>query len=122
MEYEKIQRSPRKKREGKRNILPEVFIGIFFWILLVAMVTMQNPDLFADFIIRDSYLVFFLILFVSLLIPISVLLKSYRKGGFVSVGIAASLFLRLKRLDSIITLFFLWLFLWLVDRYFSIKK
>ena len=112
-------RKPRKEREVKKNYVPAILLSLLFWILLGLLIVFVDPSLIENFIVKGSYLLFFLLLFLSVFFSASLLLSSSRRGFLISLGICGSLILRLKSLGNIINLFLLVVFLVLLELYWS---
>ena len=120
-----FKRKPRKQREIKKNYVPAILLSLLFWTLLGLLIIFVDPSLIENFVFKGTYLLFFVLLFLSVFFSASLLLSSSRRGFLISLGVCGALLLRVKSLGNIINLLLLIVFLVLLEFYwggFSSKK
>lgn len=120
-----FKRKPRKQRRIKKNYVPAILLSLLFWILFGLLIMFVDPSLIENFVFKSTYLLFFVLLFLSVFFSASLLLSSSRRGFLISLGVCGALLLRVKSLGNIINLLLLIVFLVLLEFYwggFSSKK
>lgn len=108
-----------KKR--RRNFLATLILIIFFWTIFLFMLFYIEPDLIRDIIIPNSYLLFFLNLFLALFFTLAVVFTNSRRGFFISLGIILFLFLRLFDLGNLLNAILISTSVFTLEYYFTTK-
>src|SRR5688500_7064094 len=90
----------RETTREHKNYLPALILTIIFLGLLTTMILFVDPVVVADFPIRGSYFVFFLILFMAIWFLASLLLESRRRGALIAVGLVFLGYLRLWKMAT----------------------
>lgn len=114
-----FSRKPRKERVVKKNYVPAILLSLLFWILLGLLIIFVDPSLIENFVVKGTYLLFFVLLFLSMFFSASLLLSSSRRGFLISLGVCGTFLLKLKSLGNVINLFLLVVFLVLLEFYWS---
>lgn len=100
-----------RKLRRKKNFLPAFFLTILFWFLVGFFIIFVDPQVIRDFPLPGSYLPFFIILFLALLLTLTIILSNTRRGFLLSTGIIAFLYLQLFGLGHIVNLILISAFL-----------
>lgn len=114
-----FKRKPRKQRSIKKNYIPAILLSLLFWMLLGLLIVFVDPSLVENFVIEGTYLLFFVLLFLSMFFSASLLLSSSRRGFLIGLGVCGALLLRMKSLGNIINLLLLVVFLVLLEFYWG---
>lgn len=118
--YDVVMRE-RELVEGK-NYLPALLLTVFFWGLVFLIVLKVDPLILADFPIRGSYFLFFLMVFLAVLFLSSLVLANSRRGLLVAVAVVVIGYLRLLKLLNPLNLILLIGLLIGIELYFRSEK
>lgn len=94
-----------------KNYLPALGLTVLFWTIWATMFFLVDPVVVADFPIRESYFLFFLVGFLSIWFLFSLLLANKRRGFLVAISLLIGGYLRLWKIDSWLNIFLLVVFL-----------
>lgn len=89
----------RVKRE-KKNYLAGLVVTLMWWGVLAAMIFGVEPEKVANFLIPNSYIGFFGIVFMTVFFTMSLVLGSSRRGLLVAVAVVVWGYLRLWRISN----------------------
>ena len=95
----------------RRNFLPALFFALLFWGVVAFFIFFVDPELVRDWLLRGSYLPFFLSLWLALFLTASLLFAHTRRGFLLSFGLIAFLSLRLLGLGHLLNAILLFSFL-----------
>jgi hypothetical protein len=88
------KRIPRTRSQTPSK-LPLLVASLFFWLLLGLLVFFVDPASVADFIIPNSYLLFFIVLCMAVFLSLYLVTSSVRRGFFVALFVLSFAILRL---------------------------
>src|SRR5688572_21269915 len=97
----------RETLKEHKNYLPALLLTVLFWTLWVLTILFVDPVVLADFPLRGSYFVFFLLGFLAIWFLASLLFASRRRGLLLALFLLALGYLRLWKIDSWINLILL---------------
>jgi hypothetical protein len=112
----------RETVKQRKNYLPALLLTIFFWMLWGVIVWWVDPTVIADFPIRGSYFIFFLVGFFSLLFLMSLLLANKRRGLLMAGGLVFFGYLRLWKMDSWLNLLLMFILMIGLEIYYGSKN
>lgn len=88
------------KVRRRKNFFITLLLIIFFWCTFGFMIYFIEPEAIKDFILPDSYFLFFLNLALALFFTFAILFSHSRRGLLITFGVIIFLILRLNRLDN----------------------
>lgn len=106
----------------KKNFFVTFILIIIFWAVTAGIIGFIEPQLIKDLILPNSYLLFFLPLFLALFFTLSVVFANTRRGFLSSLNIIFFLILRLHELGNLLNLFLLIGLTFALDYYFTEKR
>lgn len=109
-------------RSKRRNFLGTFILIVFFWFLQAFIVFFVEPEIIKDILIPNSYLLFFVNLFLALFFTLAVILGNSRRGLITTIGIIAYLVLQSQQLGNILNLILIISTVLALELYFKQKK
>lgn len=84
------------KRDRKnKSYWPALILTILWWLLLIGVIVFVDPEVIADTPLPNTYLMFFVLLFLAVFFLVSLLLENSRRGFLVALLITILGYLRL---------------------------
>lgn len=87
-------------KRTKKNYLAGLLVTILLWVLLALVIWFVDPNIIADWLIPDGYLVFFGLLFLAVFFSMSYVLGNVRRGLLVAFGVLILGYLKIWRISS----------------------
>ncbi len=84
-----------KRGRNNKNYWPALVLAVLWWLLLVGVVMLVDPEVVADFPISNTYLVFFVLLFLAVFFLVSLLFEDSRRGFLMALLVTVLGYLRL---------------------------
>lgn len=84
-----------KRGRKNRSYWPALVLTVLWWLLLGGVVMLVDPEVVADFPISNTYLVFFVLLFLAVFFLASLLLENSRRGVLIALLVIVLGYLRL---------------------------
>lgn len=109
---------------SKRNkkFLVTLILIIFFWSTLFLMIFFTEPEMIKDILIKNSYLVFFINLFLALFLTLAVIFANSTTGLLVTLGAIGFLILRLHQLGNLLNAILIISIVFVLNKYFTNKN
>jgi len=98
-------------------VVPLIALTLTFWSLLLGMVFWVQPQIIKDFLLPNSYLIFFVIFFLAWFFLLTLVINNTRRGLIYGLGVLMIAILKVMRLGNIINLVLLAGVMMMVDFY-----
>jgi hypothetical protein len=106
-------------KRKRRNFFPTLILIIFFWTFFVFLVFFVDPQMIKNFLIPNSYLIFFISLFFALFFTLAVIFANSKRGLIISLAIIFFLALRLHQLGNILNAILISAVAFTIDHHFT---
>lgn len=106
----------------KKNFFITLVLIIFFWSTLFLMIFFTEPEMIKDILIENSYLVFYINLFLALFLTLAVVFGSSKTGLLAALGIICFLILAMYQLGNILNAVLITSIVFILNRYFTNKN
>ena len=103
----------------RKNYLIILILIFIFWLSFALMIFFVEPKIVENIPFKNSYLPFFLNLFLALFFTFAVIFTNSRRGLMAAANLILLLILRLNGLDNLLNLFFIIGLTLVLDRLFS---
>ena len=103
----------------RKNFFVTLILIIFFWSTLFLTVFFTEPKMIKDILIKNSYLFFFINLFLALFLTLAVVFGNSTTGLLTTLGIIGFLILRMYKLGNFLNLVLIASIVFVLNKYFT---
>jgi hypothetical protein len=89
-----------KRQHEKKRYLPSLVLTVVFWLMVAAIILGVDPQVLANIPFENSYVLFFVPLFLAVLFMSSLLLGNTRRGLLTATGVVIYGLLRIWGLGN----------------------
>ncbi|GEM_PF-2387324 len=103
----------------RKNYFLDLMFMIIFWLMFALMIFFVEPEMIKDIPFKDTYLPFFLNLFLALFFTFALIFRNNRRGFMAALSLILLLSLKLNGLANLFNFLLIVSVSLLLDRLFS---
>jgi len=108
-------------KRRRKNFFSTLIFILFLWSIFGLIIFFVEPSMVKDFLWPNSYLPFFINLFLALFLTLAIVFANSRRGFLTSLGVIIFLILRLQQLGNILNAILITASLFSLEYYFTRK-